>query len=235
MIAFYSEMTGLVDERTVDIVNLDISKALDTLSHKIIIEKLLMYGLVLGPVLFHIFINDLDDGAECTLSKFSDDTKLTDMPEGHAAIQRDLGRLEKWADRDLMQFNKKCKVLQLGTNNPRHQYMLGATQLESSFAEKALGVLVGTKLNVSHQCALVAKKANGVLGCIRRSVASISREMILLPNNLPRGVEMDTCEKLEMDMREKFAVEKYFSSEEMKKPKTLPDTCESPKANVSLT
>lgn len=39
---------------------------------------------------------------------------------------------------------------------------------------------------------------------------------------------------LEMDMCEKFAMEKYFSSEEIKKPKSLPEARESPKANVSL-
>ncbi|GAB0208210.1 F-BAR domain only protein 2-like [Grus japonensis] len=114
---------------------------------------------------------------------FADDAKLggvADMPEGHAAIQRDLNRLEKWADRNLMKFNKgKCEVPHLGRNNPRHQYMLGATQLESSFAEKALGVLVDTKLNMRQQCALATKKANGILGCIRQSIASRSREVIL--------------------------------------------------------
>ncbi|KAK4807071.1 hypothetical protein QYF61_018412 [Mycteria americana] len=129
-------------------------------------------GSTLGPVLFNIFINELDDGTQCTVSKFSDNTKLgglADMPEGHAAIQRDLHRLDKWANRNLMKFNKeKCQVLHLGRNNPRHQYMLGAAQLKSSFAEKDLRVLVDTKLNMSQQCALVAKKANSVLGCIRQ-------------------------------------------------------------------
>ncbi|KAK4826430.1 hypothetical protein QYF61_008963 [Mycteria americana] len=62
-----------------------------------------------------------------------------------------------------MKFNKgKCKVLHLGTNNPMHQYMLGAAQLESSFTGKDLGTLVDTKWNMCQQCALATKAADDI-------------------------------------------------------------------------
>ncbi|KAK4818522.1 hypothetical protein QYF61_014358 [Mycteria americana] len=122
---------------------------------------------ILGPILFNIFINDIDSGIECTLSKFTGDTKLNDainLLEGRDAIQRDLDRLEEWAHANLIKFNKaKRKVLHLGCGNPQYQFRLGDEWIESSLAEKDLGIL----------------KANRILGCIKRSVASRSREEIL--------------------------------------------------------
>ncbi|KAJ7397942.1 hypothetical protein BTVI_130382 [Pitangus sulphuratus] len=145
-----------------------------------IYRKYVPYKVPSGTSLARGYLNKKPRG-RCLLSNFTDCTKLggvVDTPEGCAALQRDLNKLETWTE-NCLKFNKgKGRVLHLGRNNPRHQYRLEADLLESSTVEK--GVLVDSKLSMSRECAPVAKKASGILGSIWKSSASRSRRVILL-------------------------------------------------------
>lgn len=80
-----------------------------------------------------------------------------------------------------MKFNRsKCWILRLRQSNARHKYKLGGEWLKSSPTEPHLGVLADRRLKVGQQCALAAKRANRILGCIKHSITRQSKWVIIL-------------------------------------------------------
>ena len=140
-------------------------------------------GSVLGPVLFLIYINDLDENIKCKLSKFADDCKLakkiTTVSE-QKELQNDLNTLGEWGVDSDMLFNiDKCKVLHIGNNNVQATYTMNGVQLASVEQEKDLGVVISKDLKPSKQVSEVVKTANKLIGLIGRAFECRTKEVIL--------------------------------------------------------
>ena len=143
-------------------------------------------GSILGPILFTIFINDLDEEVVEKVSiilKFADDTKIghvIDSEESWQALQDALVHLCNWADKWEMRFNvEKCKVLHVGKTNKRRPYTMNGRQLETTEMEKDIGVLVCANLKPGRQCEKAARTANGVLTQVLRALSY--RDKTVLP------------------------------------------------------
>jgi hypothetical protein len=148
-------------------------------------------GSVLGPILFLIYINDMDDGIACKISKFADDTKIASKvttTHDREILQSDLDRLVNWASKWQMKFNvEKCKVLHIGSNNNRAQYLMNGQQLSAVNKEKDLGITISSDLKPSQHCSEVFKTANKLVGFIGRAFENKSEKVILkLYNSLVR-------------------------------------------------
>ena len=140
-------------------------------------------GSVLGPLLFIIFINDIETGITSTLSKFADDCKIkrtVKSDEDANAVQVDLNNLVMWSHKWQMKFHPdKCKVLHIGHNNQRYKYYIEGTEVKKVSEEKDLGVITSEDLKQKKQVAKVVKSANRILGMIRRTITCKNKINIL--------------------------------------------------------
>ena len=122
-------------------------------------------GSLLGPVLFSVYLNDIDLIVELItlLIKFADDTKLAHEirnEEDRKLLQQCLDELMAWAARWGMAFNTaKCKVMHVGRHNPQFDYKMGDHTLEKTTVERDIGVLVNSNLKPADQCAKAAMTA----------------------------------------------------------------------------
>ena len=140
-------------------------------------------GSVLGPILFLVYINDLEEGVTGKILKFADDTKLfrkTKEISDNFFLQDDIDKLVKWSKKWQMLFNfGKCKCLHTGPGNTSMNYEMGGTILSKTVKEKDLGVTMNANMKVSEQCRIAASKGNQVLGMIRRNITYKDKSLIV--------------------------------------------------------
>ena len=141
-------------------------------------------GSILGPLLFAIFINDLEKDVVNKVLKFADDTKLigkVGVTEEIELLRTDLKLLVKWSEEWQMLFNvDKCNVMHFGYNNTEAKYKMDNMELESVDEERDLGVIIQNNLKFDKQCMKAANAANQVLGMIKRSFSFHDKGIILM-------------------------------------------------------
>jgi len=177
-------------------------------------------GSILGPLLFSVFINDLEDTITNNLLKFADDSKLwgrADTVDDKNSLQNDLNKLEKWSFLNQMPFNvSKCKVMHVGKKNANREYYLMGQTITQTTDEKDLGVYFSEDFRPSFNCNKASKSANKIVGMIKRNIINRSSEgMLILYKTLVRPI-LDYCipvcrPYLKKDIKKLEKVQKRFT------------------------
>ena len=140
-------------------------------------------GSVLRPILYLVYINDLEEGVTGKELKFADDTKLFRKVKeiiDKQNLQDDIDKLVKWSEKWQMLFNFGiCKCLHTGPGNTGMNYEMGGTILSKTVKEKDLGVTMNANMKESEQCIIAASKGNQVLGMIRRNITYKDNSLIV--------------------------------------------------------
>jgi len=140
-------------------------------------------GSVLGPLLFLIFVNDLDSNLRNLLYKFADDTKVFGKVNNAAdgvRLQEDLNRLCDWANMWQMEFNvAKCVTMHIGNGNIGFQYSMQGRLLDTVTTARDLGVHISSDLKSADHCYKSYSKANRMLGLIKRTVKYKTQDLMV--------------------------------------------------------
>ena len=126
-----------------------------------------------GPVLFLIYVNNIDEGLTWKVSKFTADTKVMNKvvtSEDKRQLQSDLDRRVTWSDKWQLSFKAdKCEVLHVDSNNDHNNYSMNSSGLVKVNEATDLGVNITSDLASSKHWKEVVKTANKLLGCIDRT------------------------------------------------------------------
>jgi hypothetical protein len=157
-----------------------------TLSRSIAVTSGVPQGSVVGPLLFAMYVDDLDTLMSGYCLKWADDTKIAHrIHRSHPSLAvedltLDLESLEEWATTWGMTFNgNKSACLHFGHWNPEHVYRLGGADVPNVQVQRDLGVLISSTLKQEDHCLSKVKKAEQLLGVIRRSFIELDKETFL--------------------------------------------------------
>ena len=139
-------------------------------------------GSVLGPLLFVIYINDLEDSVNCGVKLYADDTKIFAVVNNDIEskdFQKQIDSLTRWSETWKLHFHPdKCHILKIGNKPDTIEYNMqnnhALCKLKESKEEKDLGVIIDNKLNFRKHCEKVATTANKLLGILRRNFTYIN-------------------------------------------------------------
>ena len=140
-------------------------------------------GSVLGPTLFIFYINDMPDVLNCLVKIFADDTKIYQVVNDKsdaASMQTNINKLTEWANTWQIKFNSgKCKVMHLGHQNNQYEYFMEENKLETTSAEKDLGVIVDPKLLFDDHVSQTVKKANRLCGMLVSNIQCKEKDIMV--------------------------------------------------------
>ncbi|MES9884550.1 MAG: reverse transcriptase family protein [Sedimenticola sp.] len=144
-------------------------------------------GSVIGPTLFLIFINDMPEVVNNIVKMFADDAKIyarVNTVQEAANLQNDINNLQKWSEKWQLKFNgAKCKHMHLGKDQEFSKYNMKIGDEEKIIQEvneeKDLGVVMDKNLKFVAHIQTVVKKANRMLGVIKRTFKYIDKEVFL--------------------------------------------------------
>ena len=141
-------------------------------------------GSVLGPLLFVIFINDMPQSLSSVCKMFADDAKIykeLNSEEDCNSLQLDLDVMSEWSNKWQLPFNElKCKRMHFGKSNPKTSYIINNHILEEVDDERDLGVIIDNSLKFHKHTAAAIKKANAVLGIIKKSFTTLDERILTL-------------------------------------------------------
>ena len=142
-------------------------------------------GSVLGPILFIVFINDIDlaiTDPKTKIFKYADDSKFGRpicSPADAAALQAQIDNIWEWSERWGMKIHpQKTYVLHFGHGNMKYDYSIDGVKISDANTAKDLWVIIDKSCSPSEHVHAITKKANGVLSQLNRTLISRNKTIV---------------------------------------------------------